>query len=533
MRRTTVLCVLIAAAIATPVLAADTAEADAAFDAGDHARALELYERVLSVDPDNAHALLRSAMLLSWDRKFTEAVRRYDRLLDLNPRDRKAAFERAKVLSWDRKYADAKAAFYRLLLNDPGDRDARLGLARTLSWSGSQMAARDEYMKVLTSSPDDVEALVGVAQTYAWSGDPYRARSYYERALKLQPGFKDAELGIAYLDLGSGDASTAEQRAGELESANAGDQEVKALRDEVRRARAPWVQASWDRVEDSDENLMNVYRVEGGRSLGVSADLTLGIARYNMTSPGLFSFIDTLYAVGGFHTGRGQRLTLRLGVERWSNSAEVRTNEPTAGMAWVHGLDRRWQLTASVDHDTLRYSPTILDNGITMNTYAVRVAASPVRRWRITGGVGVGDFSDGNTKTFADLGAVYSVPVPRGALESGYAFRYMNYGEDLGNGYFAPRNFVANLLQLRWRDGLPAERFYWDLSAETGVQSFTQRATHVSNDWVAVGMAVLGCRFARDWRIEGYAGYSSYAAQTATGFTSRNVGLRLRWQDGR
>ena len=50
-------------------LAADVAAADEAFDAGDNTTALALYDEVLATTPNDVHALLRSGMLLSWDRK--------------------------------------------------------------------------------------------------------------------------------------------------------------------------------------------------------------------------------------------------------------------------------------------------------------------------------------------------------------------------------------------------------------------------------------------------------------------------------
>ena len=113
-------------------------EADRAFDAGEHARALGLYEAVLAAEPDHTHALVRSAMLLSWQREFDEALDRYERCLELEPDNEKALLERAKVMSWDRRYDKASEAFRSMLEIDPDHREARLGLARCLSWSGQQ-----------------------------------------------------------------------------------------------------------------------------------------------------------------------------------------------------------------------------------------------------------------------------------------------------------------------------------------------------------------------------------------------------------
>ena len=55
----------------TPGLRAapDPEAADAAFDAGDTARALPLYDDILEADPGDMNALLRSGKLLSWDHR--------------------------------------------------------------------------------------------------------------------------------------------------------------------------------------------------------------------------------------------------------------------------------------------------------------------------------------------------------------------------------------------------------------------------------------------------------------------------------
>ena len=102
--------------IAAPSLRAapDPAAADAAFDAGDSARALVLYDEILAADPNDANALLRSGKLLSWDRKYDEALARYERALTRDPKNSEVELERAKVLLWSRRYDEAIRGFERV-----------------------------------------------------------------------------------------------------------------------------------------------------------------------------------------------------------------------------------------------------------------------------------------------------------------------------------------------------------------------------------------------------------------------------------
>ena len=110
--------VVLVAALAAPA-AADPGEADAAFDAGDNAKALALYDGILQAHPDDVHALLRSGMLLSWDRKYDAALARYAKALEVDPDNTTVELERGKVLLWSKRYDEARPAFASVLKDDP------------------------------------------------------------------------------------------------------------------------------------------------------------------------------------------------------------------------------------------------------------------------------------------------------------------------------------------------------------------------------------------------------------------------------
>jgi tetratricopeptide (TPR) repeat protein len=525
---------LVAALVAGPAQAAsDTSAADAAFGAGDHPRALSLYDEVLAADPDNVHALVRSGMLLSWDLRYSEAVARYERVLALDPHHRVAALERAKVLSWDRRFAEAAGAFLSLLASAPDDREARLGLARSLSWGGNQAAARAEYRTVVDTDPRDVEGLVGVAQTYAWSGQPANARTWYERALEVEPGRKEALLGLAYLDLWGGDAVTAERRAQDLEQRFPDDREVGELATAIRAGRTPWVRTAYDAVTDTDDNELDISRLEVGRGLSPRTDAAFGAARYDMTSPGRSSTGDTFYGIFGWRPAKGHRVALRAGTDRNRDSAGVRSSETVGGIVWSWGQGAPWQGSVSANRDTFRYSTDILDAGILVDSYALEASGPLGGRWRTDLGTGLWDLSDGNRRRSAHLGARYRWPVGGVTLDTGYVFRYLDYDEDLDNGYFDPQDFTAHLATASLHRAFAADRGWWRLAIESGVQSFTLSGTETRNDWVLGVSGSLGVPLGRAFVLELFAGRSDYAAQTAAGFRSRQLGFRLRWQAGR
>ena len=81
---------VVAFAACLPVWAGAAEDADRAWNTGDHASALNLYERVLVDHPQDFQALLRSAKILSWTMRFDAAVKRYDRAIAVKPDDREA-----------------------------------------------------------------------------------------------------------------------------------------------------------------------------------------------------------------------------------------------------------------------------------------------------------------------------------------------------------------------------------------------------------------------------------------------------------
>jgi len=528
---------VLAAFLALPVRAADLAEAEAAFDAGDQARALALYEDVLREAPDTVPALVHSGMLLSWDKKYAEALQRYDRALRLEPGHPQASLERAKVLSWSGKNAEAAEAFRGMLARSFQDREARLGLARSLSWGGHQAEARHEYEVLLARNPNDVEALVGTAQTHAWSGDLVNARRVYERALHVQPDGHDALLGLAYVDLWNGDRGAADRAGNALHARFPDDPEVADLRREVGKAGKPWLSGGYSALEDTDDHSMGTLRLETGFGFRLF-DLGFGVVRYDLEHPLEGDSTNTgLYGTGSFRPTPRQLATARLGVERLQPPGLESDTEAVYGLSWTYGIGGLWQVHAGFDHDPYRYSTAILLNRVTVDEWRLRADASPWPAWRFSGGYAHGTLDAlgvdvENDRNGFDVGGWYRHPFGRISTEWGYVFRYLDYDRDLDLGYFDPQDFTSHLLQGRAFGPFGGSKAYWDLTLEGGLQSFDVTGEHVSNDQVLGGNALFGYPVTDALAVEATFFASDYALQSATGFRSRQIGLRMRWRLG-
>ena len=221
---------VVALAACLPVWAGLAEDADRAWNSGDHAKALRLYDRVLGEQPEEFLALLRSAKLLSWSNRFDEAIERYDRAIAVDPNNRDAVLGRAQTLSWDRRFAESRAGFETLVEDDPSDVDALLGLSRTYAWSSRSPEAGDAFRRVLDADPDNV----------------------------------DARIGLAYLDLWAGEIGNATTQAVELKQEHPEHVEVVKLYDAVSRSAGAWWSVDVSQLDDTDDNRVRSYLIRGG-----------------------------------------------------------------------------------------------------------------------------------------------------------------------------------------------------------------------------------------------------------------------------
>jgi tetratricopeptide (TPR) repeat protein len=489
---------IVAIAASAPVFAGVEEDADRAWGAGEHAQALELYDQLLEEHPGNFKALLRTAKMLSWTRRFDESIARYDIALAVEPEDYDAALGRARVLSWAGRYKEARAGFEALCERDPNDVDARLGLARSFAWAGRLPRARTEYGRVLDSDPGNV----------------------------------DARVGLAYLDLWTGEVGDAAAQSRELSADHPDNEEVAELRANVSKSAGAWWSVAVDQIDDTDDNRLRRTLINGGLGLGRQVRLDLGAGHYDMSDPSGDASIDNVNATLSFHPGKGQRLSALLGYDRRKATTGATDGDLLGGLSYSIGHGKRWQYSASAQRIAVRYSPPITDNGITLDHLALRASGAVGERWRVDAGIGVADVSDGNGRMTADAGFLYRLPVSRVRLDVGYVVRFMDYDEDLDNGYFDPQNFTAQLAQLRVADEYGKRGNYYRAYLDAGVQSFTVGATDVSGDTVYVIGGTAGFPVARRMAFEVYAEQGDYAATTASGFESTLIGVRLIWRAG-
>lgn len=505
-------------------------EADAAYRNGDHELALEIYEGLIADGSQEPHVWLRAARLQSWQGDLGAAKARYEAILERWPQNRDGELGLATVLSWDGRHDESIAVYESLLERLPGDREVELGLARTLSWDGQYDRARGHYQTLLSRDAGDVEAMVGNGRTHAWEGDHRPAQEWYDRALAIDPENRDARIGQAYIDLWSGGLGRATRRTRDLEALYPGDREVRKLAQQVDAARAPTVRTWAEQVSDTDDNTLDIYGVRAGWRFGGGTALNFGAVRFEMQDPAGKASIDALWTTLTQVTGRGSELTVQVGVDRFESTGGQRDSELVGELGHLWGTDRRWQFQLRVRRSAIRYSPTITNNRILFDDTSAAVRGRVGSRWRLRFEIGSSDVSDGNTRDNGLASATYQVPVRALKMELGYTVRAFDYGQDLNNGYFDPKDFLAHGISLHLRDTFGSHKAYYDLGVAVGLQSYERGAIKTTNDVSQVVNYLLGLPLGRAHVLELYGNWGDYAAQNAGGFESRQVGLRWVWR---
>ena len=493
--------VVLVAALAAPA-AADPGEADAAFDAGDNAKALALYDGILQAHPDDVHALLRSGMLLSWDRKYDAALARYAKALEVDPDNTTVELERGKVLLWSKRYDEARPAFASVLKDDPRE----------------------------------VWALVGTAQSYAWTGQSAKALPWYRRALAVDPAMKEARIGLAWAELETGDGAQADLDARALAKDFPQDKDVADLSAAVRRARAPWIALGFDHIDDSEDNAMTTWRAEGGLYLPARLDLRFGLARTGLGGmvPGNASASGTaeaLYGVLGWRPAPRHRGELRVGGIRLTDSLDATRTTGIGGISYAFPM-AAWNGRVSIDRDPLLYSPRILDSRIDVTSLALHADGAAAPRVRVEANAGYGDFSDGNGRVGADGGAWYVWPWPKNTLLTGGVVRYLDYAKQTGNGYFDPSHLVAALASVRSDGSIGASKWSYETALEAGAQWYSFQGVSASGRFLFNAYGFVSRPLPHGLAIEMYAGWGNSSAAAGPGFHSLSYGARLRWAIG-
>lgn len=161
-------------------------------------------------------ARLELARLLSYEKRYKEALAEYEKVLQARPDLNTARMEMAKVLAWKgepdkalsifqgmevkglddearialadiyvirKEYSKAEPLYGDFLAKHPNDHTVRIRLADLLTWTKQYDRAITQFEKILADRPDDVQVRRRYAQVLGWAGRRNEAISNLRKTL--------------------------------------------------------------------------------------------------------------------------------------------------------------------------------------------------------------------------------------------------------------------------------------------------------------------------------------------------------------
>ncbi|MBA4138678.1 MAG: hypothetical protein C0518_15340 [Opitutus sp.] len=190
--------VLLALFAASVARAAPTLEdALAAKRAGDHARAITLFQQLAAVEPADAEVLYHLGTVQGWAGRYDESLATFERARVLAPRDTDIRLGHGRVLAWSGKLARAETIFREILAEQPGNLEALNMLGRVLTWQRQLDAASEVFDDILTTAPSNTDALIGQGDIERFQERFSAAREFYQRALEIEPDSADLQQRLA------------------------------------------------------------------------------------------------------------------------------------------------------------------------------------------------------------------------------------------------------------------------------------------------------------------------------------------------
>jgi tetratricopeptide (TPR) repeat protein len=205
----------------------DFAEAREHHMAGRLRQAGELYQRILSVDPNHADALHLAGVLLLQGKHFAPAIETISRAIEVNPGVAKYHSNLGNALRDCGRPEEAVAAYRRALEIEPEFVDAYHNLGTTLAAVGRVEDGIASLEAALEINPDFAPSLGNLAGLLQEQERLDEAIAISKRALDLDPSRTELRTNLAVILLKKGDAQ------GALEICEsclaAGQQRVRAL----------------------------------------------------------------------------------------------------------------------------------------------------------------------------------------------------------------------------------------------------------------------------------------------------------------
>jgi tetratricopeptide (TPR) repeat protein len=426
----------------------------------------------------------------------------------------------AKYISWGHRHEEAIRELKFIVSQNPENYQARIHLARVLSWAGRFEESLDEADSILLDSPGNREALLIKANTLRWKGNVKSAIHLYQKLLEEKEDF-DVRLGLTYALLSTGNIKDAKESYAILEPGYPyQERELEKLGEAVKRAARPRFDIKYSYYSDSDDNRYNKYWLTYNFLAGkwrTNLNYRYTDAKDNEnTSDSHELFVNTYSKLTeSFGAGGGVGIA-NMGKQgnshflTWNLRADTEVLQGKAG--------------AGVSRNSLTGTAELIENGIRVTNIGTYISQNLTDRLSIYASYNYRDYSDHNNSNDIQFVPSYTLHTNNPRITIGYGFRYADFKEQSGGGYFDPQNFISH--QAFSSVYFENEKFYAFIKPYIGHQSF-KRNNEDNHEWISGGYGSLGFKISKGAVFEVNAEGGSYALESAAGFRYYLIGAKI------
>jgi len=413
---------------------------------GDYEKAAAEYKEVLKNDPKNIEARAALADILSWNKKYDEALELYDEIL----KDKEAPeirLQKARILGWAREYNKSLKEYQRILDNNYIEVVEVEMQAKKAYWNNRVKHAIKYYKELIKKDSENVEAMFDLSQVYAYQSMWREAIKEYKRILDVSPnhfrakqGLQKVELISTYLFLESGYEffeADSQDRANDIKRHTFFSKLRYPIDDNLQ------IDTEYKFTNRSFSDFSDVVENEG--MIGVSY-----LESPDWRASGFYNFIeynkgiDTMHTFGGDFNFR----VFDIGVSHFS-----------------------------FERERLENSSTVIRGNYYSDNYKERLDIDIDKRLRLGLDYLFSNYSDGNYRDEPGIDFLYYVSLEPKRFSVKYRYFYRVFDEQMPE-YFSPHSFWTNKVSLNWRHFLNKEEIffgaddlYYDLGYEIAVDS--------------------------------------------------------------
>ncbi|MCX7835485.1 MAG: tetratricopeptide repeat protein [bacterium] len=164
-------------------------------------RKIKDLENALIQNPNDASTILQLARLHSANANFSRAIELYDKYLSITGDDFNIQLERANVLNWNGDYANAIQEYLDVLSHQPDNRSAKVGLAFAQLYLNQNLEEVESlFQDELKQNPKDLEVKLGYAEVLYKQGKFDQARKMFKEIVEVDTANVTAKKALLAMD---------------------------------------------------------------------------------------------------------------------------------------------------------------------------------------------------------------------------------------------------------------------------------------------------------------------------------------------